>query len=134
MAVRVPLEFANATMRLAKPVCDADGRVMAGSGSQLTPSVLRILRRLAIQTVVVDAGEHLAGWETIRSLGEEIALLEQRLGAIEPDSPRAQLRDSLERRLVRREARIADEDDPGADRAAMAPPPAAPRPHRDGAS
>lgn len=113
MAVRVPLEFAKSTMRLAKPVCDADGRVMAGSGSVLTPSVLRILRRLAIQTVAVEDGDHLAGWETIRPLDDELGLLAKRLGAVERDGPRAELRAALERRLVRRAERLAAEGAPG---------------------
>ena len=39
------------------PVCDASGRVMAGSGSALTPSVVRLLRRLAIQTADLDAAD-----------------------------------------------------------------------------
>ena len=104
---RVPLEFAKPTMRLAKPICDAKGRVLAGSGSLLTASVVRLLRRLAIQTVVVDGDEGaVAGWEAIRPLGEERALLELRLGETTPRSARAQLGDALDRRLVRREQRL----------------------------
>lgn len=104
--LRVPLEFAKPTMRLAKPICDARGRVMAGSGSALTPSIVRLLRRLAIQTVVVESREEVAGWEAIRPLGEENARLRERLGTVDADSPRAQLQAALERRLVRREARL----------------------------
>lgn len=93
-------------MRLAKPVCDADGRVMAGSGSALTPSIVRLLRRLAIQTVVVESTDDVAGWESVRPLDEEVARLDVRLRRADLDSPRAQLRDALERRLVRREQRL----------------------------
>jgi len=121
MAVRVPLEFAKSTMRLAKPVCDADGRVMAGSGSVLTPSVLRILRRLAIQTVAVEDGDHLAGWETILPLADELGLLAKRLGTVERDSPRAELHAALERRLVRRAERLAAEGAPGEPPAGVTP-------------
>lgn len=113
MAVRVPLEFAKPTMRLAKPVCDADGRVMAGTGSVLTPNVLRILRRRAIQTIVVEDGEHLARWEIIQPLDDEVALLERRLGAIDRGSPRAELLAALERRLGRRTERLAAPGEPG---------------------
>jgi hypothetical protein len=120
-------------MRLAKPVCDADGRVMAGSGSQLTPSVLRILRRLAIQTVAVEDSEHLAGWETIQPLDDEIALLDKRLGSIDRGSPRAELRAALERRLARRAERLAAEDEPEGARAGRAPIEATAAPRRDGA-
>lgn len=104
--VRVPLEFAKPTMRLAKPVCDASGRVMAGSGSALTPSIVRLLRRLAIQTVVVESRDDVAGWESIRSLDEERARLDARLVATDPDSPGALLRDALQRRLIRRDQRL----------------------------
>jgi hypothetical protein len=104
---RVPLEFAKPTMRLAKPICDANGRVLAGSGSLLTPSVVRLLRRLAIQTVVVDGDEaDMAGWEAIRPLAEERQLLAKRLGQVTPRSARALLNDALDRRLVRRERRL----------------------------
>lgn len=104
--LRVPLEFAKPTMRLAKPVCDASGRVMAGSGSALTPSVVRLLRRLAIQTVVVESREDVAGWEAIRSLDEECSSLDARMSPVDADSPRALLRAALLRRLVRREERL----------------------------
>lgn len=97
-------------MRLAKPICDANGRVLAGSGSVLTPSVVRLLRRLAIQTVVVDGQDDVAGWEAIRPLGEERQLLDERLGDTPPASPRELLRAALDRRLVRRDARLADPD------------------------
>jgi hypothetical protein len=104
--IRVPLEFAKPTMRLAKPVCDAGGRVMAGSGSALTPSIVRLLRRLAIQTVVVESHDDVAGWESIRSLEEETARLGERLGPVAAGSPRDVLRAALERRLARRDARL----------------------------
>jgi hypothetical protein len=107
--VRVPLEYAKPTMRLAKPICDAKGRVLAGSGSVLSPSVVRLLRRLAIQTVVVDGSDDtVAGWETIRPLAEERQRLATRIGTVTPRSPRALLHEALERRLVRREQRLGD--------------------------
>jgi hypothetical protein len=108
--VRVPLELAQPTMRLAKPVCDAGGRVMAGSGSALTPSVLRLLRRLAIQSVVVTEESDVAGWEHVRPLAEEQALLASRIGPVVVGSPRATLRAALERRLQRRSTRLGDDD------------------------
>ena len=105
--VRVPLEYAKPTMRLAKPICDAKGRVLAGSGSVLTPSVVRLLRRLAIQTVVVAGGDDdVAGWEAIRPLAEERELLGERMGEATPRSARAMLHEALDRRLVRREQRL----------------------------
>src|SRR4051794_37988888 len=114
--VRVPLEFAKATMRLAKPICDASGRVMAGNGSALTPSVLRVLRRLAIQSVVVADSDDVAGWEAVRPLADEVGRLADRVGAVTAGSPRAMLRDALERRLARRADRL------GADADGDAPP------------
>ncbi|MBM4246320.1 MAG: hypothetical protein FJ148_21390 [Deltaproteobacteria bacterium] len=110
--VRVPLEFAKPTMRLAKPICDAKGRVLAGSGSLLTPSVVRLLRRLAIQTVVVTGGDDdIAGWEAVRSLADERRLLETRMGKVVPRSARAMLQEALDRRLARRDRRLGSETD-----------------------
>ena len=54
MAVRVPLQFAKATMRLARPIFDSDGRLLAGNGTLLNDSVTRLLRKMALQTVVVE--------------------------------------------------------------------------------
>lgn len=109
---RVPLEFAKPTMRLAKPICDAKGRVLAGSGSMLTASVVRLLRRLAIQTVVVDGDEGaLNGWEAVRPLSEERTLLTARMGEVTARSPRALLCEALDRRLVRRERRLGSGDE-----------------------
>jgi len=113
--IRVPLEFAKPTMRLAKPVCDAGGRVMAGSGSALTPSIVRLLRRLAIQTVVVESHEDVAGWESIQPLAEESARLAERLGPVASGTPRDLLRAALQRRLVRREERLGGDAHPDAE-------------------
>jgi len=83
---------------------------MAGSGSALTPSIVRLLRRLAIQTVVVESHDGVAGWEAIRPLDEETACLQERLGPVGSGSPRALLQEALERRLVRREERLGKGD------------------------
>ena len=114
MAVRMPLQFVTASMTLAKPVVDGDGRVMAGVGTRLEERILRLLRKQAIQTVVVDAPETGAGWETIRPLPVELEALTSRFDATERTAALDTLRDAVARHLRRRAARFAADDD-GAD-------------------
>jgi len=79
VSARVPLEFVNETMRLAHPISDAEGRLVAGVGSAVTATVVRALRRLAIQTVLVVDNEEVASWERAQALDERLRELERRL-------------------------------------------------------
>src|SRR5258705_288097 len=63
-------------MRLARPIADADGRLIAGTGTQLSPSVVRALRKLAIQTVPVVESDDVASWVRTRPLADELRGLE----------------------------------------------------------
>lgn len=110
MPVRRPLQFVTPTMRLAKPVIDADGRVLIGVGTCLDERVLRLLRRQAIQAVVVDEPEDVGAWETIRPLSEEMTDLEARFQATERSAALDELRDAVGRLLVRRAARFRTDD------------------------
>jgi HD-like signal output (HDOD) protein len=103
---RVPLQFAKPTMRLAQPVFDRDGMLVAGSGTLLTERLVRLLRHLALQTVTVDEADDLAAWETIHPLDEEIAALARRFGAAPTSEPMLELRRAVARRLARRAAAL----------------------------
>ena len=117
MPVRVPLQFAKPTMRLAKPICDAGGRLVAGSGTALTDAVVRTFRKLAIQTVLIAEGDDVASWERTRPLSDELLELERRIDR-EPDSEALGiLRAAITRHLckralhVDRESGFADDGD-----------------------
>ena len=79
MAVRVLLQFVKPTMRLAAPICDPDGRLLAGAGTQLRDGVQRVLRRMAMQSVLVTEAEDVPSWGRIRPLSEELAELDHRI-------------------------------------------------------
>ena len=111
MAVRVPLRFAKATMRLARPICDADGRLVAGSGTALTEHVLRTLRKMAIQTVLVAEDDDIETWERTKPLADELLELERRLDREPPSEPLTALRAAITRHLCKRALRL--EQEPG---------------------
>lgn len=107
MAVRIHLQFATARMRLARPISDTNGRLVAGVGTILSPGVLRVLRHMAVQSVVVDDAGELAPWEQVRTLAEEQAALAARFEN-EPATPALQeIRAALARHLERRAANAA---------------------------
>lgn len=104
MAVRIHLQFATARMRLARPISDANGRLVAGVGTMLSPGVLRVLRHMAVQSVVVDDAGELAPWERVRTLAEELEELAERFAA-EPATPAfGEIHAAIARRLERRHA------------------------------
>jgi hypothetical protein len=111
MAVRVPLQFVKATMRLARPVVDAEGKLVAGGGTHLREGVVRALRKMAVQSVLVVEGDDVGTWETVKPLEQELRDLEARFGAGRVDGPLGELRAALARHLAARAARLAE--DPG---------------------
>ncbi|HZP40410.1 MAG TPA: hypothetical protein VFD84_02740 [Candidatus Binatia bacterium] len=119
MPVRVHLQFVKPGMRLASPIFDPDGKLVAGAGTQLGSRVVRVLRTMAVQSVLVADGEALQSWETIRPLEEELAALDERFGPDVRNAALRELRDAIARHLAKRAARLAD--DPG-----VAPAPAKP--------
>lgn len=109
MPVRVPLSFAKPTMRLAGPICDAEGRLVAGTGTALGPPVLRVLRKMAIQTVLVADGAELASWEQTKPLQEMLLDLERRLDREPASEPLAALRAAITRHLCKQAVRLEQE-------------------------
>jgi hypothetical protein len=106
MPIRVPLEFVNATMRLAQPIADADGRLVAGAGTHLGPSIVRALRKLAIQTVQVVESDDVASWERTIPLQEQLADLERRFDREPASEAMAALRTAITRHLCKRAIRL----------------------------
>lgn len=111
MAVRVHLQFVKPSMRLARPIFDPDGKLVAGSGTHLGDNVVRVLRNMAVQSVLVVDTDELKSWEAIRPLEEEIRALDERFGPTDVGAPLADLRAAIVRHLQRRAARLAQ--DPG---------------------
>lgn len=114
MASRIPLQFVTDTMRLAKPVTDTDGRVLAGMGTRLTDGIARLLRNQAILTVMVEDDSVATGWESLKPLPEELAALDSRFAEAERTAAMDALRDAVARHLTRRSARFAGGEDESA--------------------
>lgn len=110
-------------MRLARPIFDAEGKLIAGQGTLLGERVVRVLRNMAVQSVLVSDTDAVQSWETIRPLEEELRALDERLGPEVTNEPLRELRAAIERHLIRRAARLAE--DPGM---ASEPPGEQPRP------
>ena len=109
MSARVPLEFVNETMRLARPITDADGRLVAGAGTTLSPTVLRALRKLAIQTVLIVDNDTVASWERAQALDEQLRNLERRLDREPTNEAMVALRAAITRHLCKRTVRLEQE-------------------------
>lgn len=108
--VRVPLEFVKAGMRLARPITDAHGRLVASTGTLLTDSVVRLLRQGAVQSVQVTSTHELAPWEIVRPVEEDVGALWQRVARERVDPALATIRDAVERHLRARAAQYEQED------------------------
>ncbi|MBI3635438.1 MAG: hypothetical protein HY216_04345 [Candidatus Rokubacteria bacterium] len=118
MAVRVPLQFARPEMRLARPVCDADGHLLVGAGTALDTRVCQALRRLAVQSVVVTGADGLEGWEMLPPLDQQLIALRRRLAGTTANTSLELLTAAIGRYLARRTARLAPpqpDDEPTSD-------------------
>jgi hypothetical protein len=115
MAVRIHLQFATPQMRLVRPISDANGRLVAGIGTVLTPGVVRVLRHMAVQSVLVNHAGELAAWERVQTLAEEQAALGERFAREPLTPPLAEIQAALGRRLERRAAAAqhAESDETG---------------------
>ena len=109
MPLRVPLQFVKPTMRLAGPIVDADGRLVAGTGTELRDSVVRVLRKMAVQAVLVVETDDVGAFETIKPLADELRELEQRLPDAASTGPLAELRAAIARHLTARAARLGQD-------------------------
>ena len=97
-------------MRLARPICDAQGRVVASTGTLLSDSVVRLLRQAAVQSVQVVPTNDLAPWEIVRPVDEDVAELWRRIARERVDPALATMRDAVERHLRTRAAQYERED------------------------
>jgi hypothetical protein len=82
-------------MRLARPLVGPDGAVIAGVGTGLTPSLLRVLLAMGVESIWVQADDAVADWERDKDLDRALADLAARF-AHESNDP---IRDALEAAL-----------------------------------
>jgi len=102
-------------MRLARPLFDREGMLIAGSGTVLGDSLLRVLRKLAVQSVPVVDTVDLASWETIRPLEQELAELELRFRPETDSAALKLLREAAVRHLARRARRLSPDSTPSSE-------------------
>ena len=107
MAVRIHLQFATPQMRLARPITDAGGRLVAGIGTTLSAGVVRVLRHMAVQTVLVEDAGDVPAWERVHTASEELAALRARFAGEPPTPPLEEIHAALARRIERRAAERA---------------------------
>jgi hypothetical protein len=97
-------------MRLARPISDAQGRLIASTGTLLSDSVVRLLRQAAIQSVLVTATKDLAPWEIVRPVEDDVAELWRRVARERVDPALVTIRAAIERHLHARAAHYQRED------------------------
>ena len=107
MATRIHLQFATPTMRLARPISDANGRLVAGLGTLLSPGVVRVLRHMAVQSVMVEDAGLVAPWEQVRTPAEEQCALARRFAKEAMTPPLAEIQAAIGRLIERRAATSA---------------------------
>jgi hypothetical protein len=104
MAVRIHLQFVTPQMRLARPISDVNGRLVAGVGTILSAGVLRVLRSMAVQSVMVEDAGELESWQQVRTVAEEQAALAERFAGETVTAPLAEIQAAIARHLERRAA------------------------------
>ena len=109
MAVRVLLQFATPSMQLAQPIWDSEGKPAAGQGSYLREPLVRLLRSMGLHSALVDRGDDLTPWQTVRELEAELLELDARFGAEPGSKPGDALHQAIGRYLTRRAERLAAE-------------------------
>ena len=109
MAVRVQLQSVQPTMRLARPIFDGEGKLVVGAGTQLRDAIVSVLRRMALQSVLVADGAPVAPWDTVRPLTEELAELDARFADAAPGEPLAVLHAALRRYFAARATRVRED-------------------------
>lgn len=111
MAVRIHLQFATPKMRLARPISDASGRLVAGIGTMLSPGVVRVLRHMAVQSVMVEDASGLAAWERVRTVDDEHAALAARFADEAVTPALAEIQAAIARHIDRRATAAAAPSD-----------------------
>lgn len=97
-------------MHLARPLFDAEGRLVAGTGTVLTERVVRVLRKMAVQSVLVVADDRVATWETVQPLAADLAALDARFARAPSNPALSEVHAAIARHLTRRAERFAAED------------------------
>ena len=110
MAIRVPLRLVKPTMRLARPIWDTDGRLIAGSGTLLEERVVRLFRKMAFQTVLVEQSDDITNWVAIKPLEHELRDVEERFRVEVASKPHDAIRQAILRHLTKRAVQL--EEDP----------------------
>ncbi len=95
-------------MKLARPISDANGRLVAGIGTMLSPGVVRVLRHMAVQSVLVEDAGSLATWEQVRTPAEEQLALAARFAHEPMTPPLAEIQAAIGRLIDRRAAANAE--------------------------
>ena len=96
-------------MHLAEPLLGPDGTLVAGVGTTLGETVVRSLRRLGIESVVVREADEVADWEEAKDLDAALAALEARFAGEPADAILSTLKAALARHLRTRAARREDQ-------------------------
>lgn len=107
--LRIRLEFARPHMQLARPVRGADGRLVAGAGTTLTPAAVRSLRRCGVRSVWVREVEGVNPWEEELPLDRALAELEARFAGRADDPLLAEVKEAVRRRLLARAQAVEGE-------------------------
>ncbi|MCW5892912.1 MAG: hypothetical protein KIT14_20555 [bacterium] len=97
-------------MHLARALTAADGAVMAGVGTRLTPSLLRALRDQDVERVWVSE-DAVAPWEVDVDLEQALADLDARFAREAGDPVLAAVHTCLRNRMIAREQRLRVEGD-----------------------
>ncbi len=97
-------------MRLARPICDAQGRLLASTGTLLSDSMVRLLRRSAVQSVLVTGATDIPPWEVVRPLEQDLMRLQERISREASDPALRELGAAVERHLRARALQFEQED------------------------
>jgi hypothetical protein len=113
-------------MRLARPIFDADGKLIAGTGTHLDERMVRLLRRLALQTVVVEDSGDFGTWQTVTPVETDLVELRRRFQREQPSRALETIFEAIARHLRRRAVNLAQDPALGAQPDPDAPPPVPP--------
>src|SRR5690242_3979085 len=97
--IRVHLRSARPALHLAQAVTTADGQLVAGLGTALTPSVVRSLTAAGIDCVWIAESDQVATWDEDPDLDRALAALDARFAGAPADAVLDALKECLRNRL-----------------------------------